>query len=149
MPCLEFVAIFQAVFRPHFSDSSAVSICLLAAGMSACKAAPSPTSPVFRGNDVAAPVVSVSPSRDTVVDSIGTLHIVVAAHDRSLIDSVAVVLSGAGLAFPAVHPLDTVFTGSFPVPLASLHHQPFSFSVLAGDVLGHDTTTAVVNVRVS
>ncbi len=137
------------MFRPHFHDSFAISFCLVAAGMGACRPAPSPTSPVHRGNDVAAPVVSVSPSRDTVVDSIGTLNIAVAAHDRSLIDSVVVVLSGAGLAFPAVHPLDTVFTGSFPVPLASLHHQPFSFSVLAGDVMGHDTTTAVVNVRVS
>ncbi len=131
----------------------ALSTCLLAGvagwAASACEPARSVTSPAYSGADIAAPSVVVSPSQDTVVDSLGTLNIAVAAHDQSLIDSVVVLISGAPIAFPAVTVNDTVFYGSFPVPLGSLHHQPFSFSVVAADVLGHDTTTAVVHVRVS
>jgi hypothetical protein len=87
------------------------------------------------------------PSRDTLVDSVGILNLDVAAHSPTLIDSVEVLIEGAALVFPAAHPLDTVFRALYPVPLGSLGHRPFSFAVTAADILGRDTTTASVTVR--
>jgi hypothetical protein len=112
-----------------------------------CREALSPPGPP-RGPNLSAPSLVYHPGQDTVVDSLGTLRIEVTARDESFIDSVTVVLSGASLAFPAVHPADTVFHGFFSVPLASQRHQPFSFVVVAADILGHDTTTGSVTVRV-
>ena len=111
-----------------------------------CREARTPTGPPAQG-PIAAPSLEYVPSRDTLVDSIGILNIDVAAHSQSLIDSVAVLIAGAPLAYPAAHPMDTVFHGLFPVPLGSLRHQPFSFAVTAADILGHDTTTPSVTVR--
>ena len=42
---------------------------------------------------------------------------------------------------------DTVFEAAYTVSLGALHHAPFSFRVEAGDVLGHDTLTDSVKVR--
>ena len=111
-----------------------------------CREAVTPTLPP-PGVPSSAPVVATVPSRDTLVDSIGILNIEVTAHSASLIDSVALSIEGAALAFPAAHPMDTVFEGFFSIPLAGLRHQPFSFTVTAGDILGHDTTTQSVTVR--
>jgi hypothetical protein len=111
-----------------------------------CKEAPTPTGPARVGADTMPPSVFYSPSRDTVVDSIGVLNIVVRAHAPLLIDSVALLVTGASIVFPAVHPADTVFVGSFPVPLGSLRHKPFSFAVRADDILGREGTTPSVKV---
>lgn len=94
------------------------------------------------------PVVRVAPSRDTVVDSVGTLGIRVEAHDRSHIATVDLRLVGVGFAFPTVRPADTIFMGQFQVPLAGLSGSRFGFSVRAVDVLDHATVTPTVNVSV-
>jgi hypothetical protein len=93
------------------------------------------------------PSLVFAPARDTLVDSIGILNILVSAHDQSFIDSVTILIQGAPLAFPAAHPGDTVFNGLFPVSLGPLRHRAFSFQVLAADELGHDVITQSVNVR--
>jgi len=111
-----------------------------------CREARTPTSPPPSGP---APALSLKyvPSRDTVVDSVGILNIDVAAHSQSLLDSVGVLIDGAPLAYPAAHPTDTVLHGLFSVPLGSLRHRPFSFMVTAADIMGHDTTSPSVTVR--
>jgi hypothetical protein len=119
----------------------------LGAAVWSCREARTLTSPPAQGL-VAAPSVDYVPSRDTLVDSVGVLSIDVAAHSRSPIDSVAVLITGAPLAFPAAHPMDTTFHALYQVPLGSLHHQSFSFVVAAADVFGRDTTTPSVTVRV-
>lgn len=93
------------------------------------------------------PQVVVHPSADTTVDSIGTLDIVVAVHDRTPIDSVAVIFQGAPLSIPTTAPHDTTFLALYQIALGSLHHQAFSFTVYAANILGYDTTTASVTVR--
>ncbi len=112
-----------------------------------CRAAPTPTGPARTGPDTMPPSVVYAPAQDTLVDSIGVLNIQVAAHDQSLIDSVALLIQGAPITFATTHPEDTVFVGIYPIPLASLHHQPFSYAVAAADILGRDTTTQRVTVR--
>jgi hypothetical protein len=112
-----------------------------------CREAATPTGPPRTGPDTMPPSLAYSPAQDTLVDSIGILDIAVAAHDQTQIDSVAVLIQGAPITFTVAHPSDTVFFGIYPVPLASLRHQPFSYRVHAADVLGHDTTTQSVNVR--
>jgi hypothetical protein len=111
-----------------------------------CREALTPSGTLAQG-PIPAPSLNYVPSRDTLVDSVGTLNIDVAAHSRSLIDSVAVLIEGARLAFPAAHPMDSVFHALYPVPLGLLDHQPFSFAVTAADILGHATTTSSVTVR--
>ncbi len=111
-----------------------------------CRAAPNPTGPPATGPDFTPPALSYSPSKDTVVDSVGVLQIVVSAHDQSLIDSVVVLAQGAPNTFQPVYPQDTTVLVFWPVTLASLHHQAFTFQVAAGDVLGHDTVTKSVKV---
>ncbi len=95
-----------------------------------------------------APQVVVSPAQDTTVDSLGTLAIVVAVHDQALIDSVAVLFQGASQAYHAAYPNDTVFQEVIQVALTPLKHRTFSFAVNAANILGVDTTTSAVNVRV-
>jgi hypothetical protein len=112
-----------------------------------CREAPTPTGPKPNGPDVSPPAITTIPGRDTTVDSIGALTIEVIARDRTRIDTVTLQISGAPIAFPAVAVHDTVFDAVFTVPLAPLHHTPFSFRVEASDVLGHDTLTDSVNVR--
>lgn len=92
------------------------------------------------------PSLAYSPSKDTVVDSIGVLAIAVSAHDQSLIDSIAVLAQGAPNSFQSVYPQDTTALVFWTVALGSLHHQSFTFQVVAGDILGHDTTTRSVKV---
>ncbi len=93
------------------------------------------------------PLLVVHPAQDTTVDSIGTLNIDVTVSDVVLLDSVAIVFQGAPLAFPPAFPNDTAYHALYAVPLGSLRHQPFSFVVSAANVLGLDTATASVNVR--
>ncbi len=119
---------------------------VLCAVAATCRDAPNPTGPPPQGPDLTPPALTISPSRDTVVDSVGVLQIVVSAHDQSLIDSVAVLAQGAPNAFQPVFPRDTTVLVFWPVTLASLHHQPFTFQIVAGDVLGHDTVTQSVKV---
>ncbi len=95
-----------------------------------------------------APQVTVSPAQDTTVDSLGTLAIVVAVHDQALIDSVAVLFQGASQAYHAAYPNDTLFQEIIQVALAPLKHRTFSFVVNAANILGVDTTTSAINVRV-
>ena len=92
------------------------------------------------------PTLAVSPSQDTVVDSVGVLEIAVAAHDQSFIDSIAVLAQGAPNSFQPVYPQDTTALIFWTVTLGPLHHQAFTFQVVAGDVLGHATTTRSVKV---
>ncbi len=110
---------------------------------------PAPTEPNNpRGTVQGAPVIVIDPAQDTTVDSLGTLDIVVAVHDPTIIDSVAVVFQGASQAYPTQHPSDTLFQAIVAVALAPLKHKTFSFSVNASNLLGKDTTTSSVNVRV-
>lgn len=112
-----------------------------------CEEAVTPTGPPRHGPDTMPPSLVYHPGQDTLVDSVGTLRIEVSAHDPSLIDSVTVLIEGAPITFTAVHPEDTTVLVFFPVPLGPLRHRPFSFAVVAADLLGHDTTTKSVNVR--
>ena len=99
------------------------------------------------GGSEGPPTLIVHPAQDTTVDSIGTLEIDVTVSDPALIDSVAIQFQGAPLAFPPAFPNDTAYHALYPVGLGALHHQPFSFVVSAANVLGYDTATASVNVR--
>lgn len=92
------------------------------------------------------PLLAYSPSQDTVVDSVGVLLIAVTAHDESRIDSIGLLPQGLGVAFPSVYPGDTTALVFWAVALASLRHQPFTFQVVASDILGHGTTTRSVKV---
>jgi hypothetical protein len=87
------------------------------------------------------------PGRDTTVDSIGLMIIEVIARDPARIDTVTLEISGASIAFPPDVVNDTVFDAVYTVPLGTLGHRPFSFRVTAGDVLGHDTVTDSIRVR--
>lgn len=95
-----------------------------------------------------APLIVVNPAHDTTVDSVGTLNVVITVHDPAYIDSVAIIFVGASQAYPAALPADTVFATIIPVALAPLKHRTFSYSVTAANILGEDTTTSSVNVRV-
>lgn len=112
-----------------------------------CREAQTPTGPGGKGPDETPPLVTTDPGRDTTVDSVGVLNIVVSVHDRTLIDTVALEIFGAPLAFPPQVVNDTVYTAIYQVGLGALNHQPFVFRVTAGDALGHDTTTDSVHVR--
>lgn len=137
-------------YQPHRGVSRAARrgalVVLLGAVAWGCREARTPTGPPPQGPSSALSLVYV-PSRDTLVDSVGILNIDVTAHCQSLIDSVALVLEGAPLAIPTAYPMDTVFHALYPVPLGSLHHQAFTFAVVAADIMGHDTTTPSVTVR--
>lgn len=112
-----------------------------------CLEAKTPTGPKPNGPDVSPPSVTTVPGRDTTVDSIGVLYIEVIARDQTLIDTVAMQISGAPVSFLADTVHDTVFDALYPVALGSLHHRPFSFRVAVSDVLGHGTVTDSINVR--
>ena len=75
------------------------------------------------------------------------MRIEVIARDQTRIDTVTLEISGASIAFPPAVVNDTVFDAVYTVPLGALRHTPFSFRVAASDVLGHDTLTDSVNVR--
>ena len=162
MYLLDFVGIFHPVNRPlqrvpfavrhgRFGRGHALAIlgvtgALLWAGSGCIPATTEPNNP--KNAPLGAPLISVDPAQDTTVDSIGTLDIVVAVHDPSIIDSVVVLFQGASQAYPAQHPSDTLFQTIVAVALAPLKHRTFSFSVNASNLLGKDTTTSSVNVRV-
>jgi len=104
--------------------------------------------PAPQGPDLAPPAVATFPARDTTVDSVGLLQIAVVARDPALIDSVDLLISGAPLAFPADTAVDdTVFMAVYTIALGELHHRPFSFRVYAANVIGRDTLTDSVTVR--
>jgi hypothetical protein len=154
---------FKGVTRPQILAApgvcrEGVRTCLLAArhwplvaalGWLAwgCREAPTPTGPKPGGPNESAPAVTTIPGRDTTVDSVGVLRIEVIAHDQARIDTVSLRISGAAIAFPPDTVNDTVFDALYTIPLGSLRHKPFSFRVAAGDVLGHDTVTDSVTVR--
>ncbi len=112
-----------------------------------CRDAPTPTGPKPNGPDLSPPAITTIPGRDTTVDSIGLLNIEVIARDQNLIDTVTLQISGAQIAFPPDTVDDTVVDAVYTVALGQLHHKPFSFRVAAGDVLGHDTVTDSITVR--
>lgn len=112
-----------------------------------CREAVTPTGPGPHGPNLSPPAVATFPGRDTTVDSIGLLNIEVKAHDASLIDTVTLLITGAPLAFPPQVVNDTAFDGVFTIALGALHHRPFSFRAFAGNILGRDTLTDSVTVR--
>lgn len=112
-----------------------------------CREAPTPMGPKPNGPNESPPSITTIPGRDTTVDSIGVLNIEVIAHDQARIDTVTLQISGAPVAYPPDTVNDTVFDAVFTVPLGSLRHRAFSFRVAASDVLGRDTLTDSVNVR--
>jgi len=93
------------------------------------------------------PAITTFPGRDTTVDSIGLLNIEVIARDPARIDTVSLLISGAAIAFPTSPVNDTMFDAIYSVALGTLGHKPFSFRVAASDVLGHDTVTDSIRVR--
>jgi len=99
------------------------------------------------GSSDAAPAVTTFPGRDTTVDSLGVLAIEVVAHDQDRIVTVTLEISGAPIAFPPDTVDDTVFDAVYTVALGSLHHRPFGFRVEANNILGRDTVTDSVHVR--
>jgi hypothetical protein len=109
-------------------------------------AATEPNNP--RNSTRGAPVIVIDPAQDTTVDSLGTLEIAVAVHDPAVIDSVQVAFQGTAPQFYGFHPADTLFQAIVTVALGPLKHKTFSFSVNAANLLGKDTTTSSVNVRV-
>ena len=103
--------------------------------------------PPAPGSGDAAPAVVTFPGQDTTVDSVGTLAIEVVAHDQDRIATVTMEISGASIAFPSDTVDDTVFDAVYTVALGSLRHRPFGFRVEAGNILGRDTVTDSVHVR--
>jgi len=112
-----------------------------------CREAATPTGPKSGGPDLSPPAITTFPGRDTTVDSIGLLRIEVIARDPSRVGTVTLRISGMPIAFPPVGVNDTVLDAIFTVTLGPPHHTPFSFRVEANDVLGHDTLTDSVTVR--
>ena len=112
-----------------------------------CREAPTVMGPPPPGPSNAPPAITTIPGRDTTVDSVGVMPIEVIVRDQHRIFTVTLELSGAAIAFPADTVNDTLFDALYPVPLAGLQHRPFSFRVAAGDVLGRDTVTDSINVR--
>jgi hypothetical protein len=160
--CLDFVARLPGVIGPPQRHGSAVRhgrrwsghalaglglVGALVWAASGCRAAVTqPNTPKSPGDG--APLVMIDPSQDTTVDSIGTLDIVIAVHDAAYIDTVAVTFQGASQAYLPFYSGDTLFQAIIPVTLGPLKHQTFSFAVSAANILGRDTTTSTVNVRV-
>ena len=157
------MAIFEVVFRPPdrgnpgvrragrregvgAADGWALGLALgcLAWG---CRPAPTDLGPPPPGSANAPPAVKTFPSKDTTVDSIGVMNIGVLARDQTKLFTVTLELSGARSGFPPDTVNDTLFVASYPVSLGALRHQPFSFRVQAVDVLGRDTVTDSVLVR--
>lgn len=112
-----------------------------------CREARTPTGPAPNGPSRSAPAITTFPGRDTTADSIGLLNIEVIARDQAVIDTIQLEFSGASIAFPPSVVNDTVFDAVYTVALGPLHHRPFSFRVAAGDVLGRDTVTDSISVR--
>ena len=81
------------------------------------------------------------------MDSIGALSIEVVAHDQDRITTVTMEISGARIAFSPDTVNDTVFDAIYTVDLGPLRHQPFGFRVEASNLLGRDTVTDSVHVR--
>jgi hypothetical protein len=159
---LDFVAILQRVIGPRQTALFAVRhgrrrrgrapVCLglfgalFWAATGCIPAATEPNNP--RSEPRGAPVIVIDPAQDTTVDSLGTLEIAVAVHDPAIIDSVLVVLQGTAPPYYVFHPADTLFQAIITMALGPLKHTTFSYSVSAANLLGKDTTTQSVNVRV-
>ena len=162
MCCLDFVANLPRVIGPQQRQGLAVrhgrrwsGRALAGVGLlgtlvwaaTGCRPATTePNTPKGQGNG--APLVVISPAQDTTVDSTGTLPIVIAVHDAAYIDTVAVTFQGASQAYLPFYSGDTLFQAIIPVSLGPLKHQTFSYAVNASNILGRDTTTSSVNVRV-
>jgi len=160
--CLGFVAILPGVIGPReravlalrhgwrWPARALVGTVLLGAlpwAGSGCRpAVTQPNTP--QGATQGAPLVLIDPAQDTTVDSLGTLDIVISVHDPAVIDSVAVIIQGASQMYASSYPNDTLFQETIAVALGPLKHQTFSFAVNAANILGLDTTTTSVNVRV-
>ena len=114
----------------------------------ACTDAPTPTGPPPQGPDVQGPDLVVRPGRDTLVDSTGTLLVLVVSRDRSNIKRLTLDMIGAGFAFPPLFPNDTVFTVIFPIALNPLKNSSFEYVAPVVDVLDHETVTDPVTVTV-
>lgn len=112
-----------------------------------CREAVTPTGPNPGGPDLSPPSVITRPGRDTTVDSLGLLSIEVIARDATLLDTISLLVSGASIAFPPIEVRDTVADLIYTIALGGLHHRPFSYRAAATDVLGHDTVTDSVTVR--
>ena len=121
---------------------------LLAAPLLACKEARAPTGPAPIGPDVLGPELLVRPAKDTLVDSLGTLNVLVIARDQSFIKTVELNIIGGGFGFPAVTPNDTTSTVVFPIPLGSLRNSTFAYVARAVDILDHATVSDTVTVTV-
>lgn len=160
---LGFVPILEVVFRPQIQAASGVHrtgrdtrfravrwwpVVVVLGSMSwGCLAAPTPMGPPPPGSSNAPPAVTTFPGQDTTVDSIGLMPIEVIVRDQNTILTVTVELSGTSSAFPADTVRDTVFDAVYTVLLAPLRHQPFSFRVAATDLLGRETVTDSIVVR--
>jgi len=160
---LGFVPILPGVFRPQNQAARGVGcegrgtcffgvrwwpvVALLGSVSLGCVDAPTPTGPAAPGTGGAAPAVTTFPDRDTTVDSIGLMPIEVIVHDQNRIFTVTLELSGVAIAFPADTVNDTAFDATYAIALGALRHRPFGFRVEAQDVLGRDTVTDSVHVR--
>jgi hypothetical protein len=160
--CLDFVAILPGVIGPRQHTALVVrhggrwggralaglgliaALVWTAAGCREAVTQPNTT----KGPGGGAPLIVVDPAQDTTVDSVGSLNIVIAVHDPAYIDSVSVVFQGAAPPYQNFYPNDTLFQAIIPVTLGPLKHTTWSFTVSAANILGLDTTTASVNVRV-
>lgn len=140
-----FPAIFDPVIRGHFRALFVVGFAGL---LGACKENLSPSPDNGQGPDISGPEVRLSPGADTLVDSVGTLHVRVQANDRSGIKRIEFAVTPATFSFAPITWTDTTFDGSFSVPLAGYKHASFSFSATAIDILDHRTDTPGVTVTV-
>ena len=125
----------------------AVTCCAVSGALAACKenlGAPQ----MGTGPDTSGPRVQLSPGRDTVVDSTGTLLVRVGASDPSGVSFVQFVLEPAHYAIDPLGPNDTVFEGFFPITLSGYKHSTFRYFARTRDVLEHETVTDTVAVTV-
>ena len=125
-----------------------ILVALAALGLPACRENLSPPGAGGSGPDTSGPLVRLSPSADTIVDSVGVLQVLVNASDVSGIKSLDFEIEPPSFAYPTQAPLDTVFGASFTVPLAIYKHTTFRYFVRATDVLDHETVTGRVTVTV-
>jgi hypothetical protein len=133
------------VIRGHFR---AVFPACFAALLGACRENLSPPLITPSGPDTIGPSVSLSPGSDTLVDSTGTLQVRVVASDPSGIKRIEFSITPAAFTFSPISWSDTLFDGSFPIPLTGFKHSTFSFSASVIDQLDRRTDTPGVTVTV-
>jgi len=106
------------------------------------------TLPSGVGPGTLAPALSVSPERDTTVDSTGVLRVRVQVDDRVRLRLVSLQVLDATFTFSPVAPFDTTLDAAFSFPLDRFKHSSFRYYARASNILDHETVSDTVTVTV-